>query len=233
MHPALLYAPLVALSFVQLWRSFSRRAAAIFLALALLTSGAGEWFGLTYGLFGVHYRYEAGTFGPLLAPILWACVPWLWFAFMLPAWLLARRTVAGDGFAAALARAFVAAWLMCAWDAMLDPWSVQHGYWTWERERALFLGIPQANFAAWLIGTFATFAIFEAFTRGRAAPRIPSRWAILPFAVAGAAYALEPLPLLSRAIAVIFVVCGLAAAATGDRADRGSLFHFGCAKLPA
>lgn len=189
-HPAIVFAPIVFLSWRELWHVLPLADARWFLAIALVTSAAGEWFGTRFGLFGVHYTY---SFGALPVPL---CVPFLWFGLMLPCWTVAAAITRQP-----VARAFLGAVLMCAIDLLLDPTLVAQGFWTWERvpESWLLYGIPQANFAAWIIGTFAAYLFFS---WRRVEPR-RTAWAAVVFLALGVAHAWQPIP--TRPLAWVFV----------------------------
>jgi uncharacterized membrane protein len=58
-----------------------------------------------------------------------------------------------------LIRALMAAMVMTAWDAVIDPAMSQAGFWTWEHGGSYF-GVPRHNFAGWLATTFAVYLVF-------------------------------------------------------------------------
>jgi uncharacterized membrane protein len=92
----------------------------------------------------------------------------------------------------------VAAFVMAAWDFMLDPGaSTINHYWIWEQGGGYF-GVPFSNYLGWLMTVFIFFAIFAWYV-GRAVPVLSqiarySRafWAqaILMYAILGMRYLL-------------------------------------------
>jgi putative membrane protein len=139
----------------------------MFFATALITwsfEQAGVATGAIYGVY--HY---SGMLGPKLGavPLL---IPLAWFMMMYPSYLVATLIVDGrilperTDLARLLTRALVAAMVMTAWDAVIDPGMSKAGYWVWEHGGPYF-GVPRQNFVGWLITTFVVYTTFGLIQR--------------------------------------------------------------------
>jgi putative membrane protein len=78
-----------------------------------------------------------------------------------PSWMVARALISGintGSFRGLTALAIVAAWVMTAWDVVMDPGMAATGNWIWERGGAYF-GVPRRNYLGWLLTTFLAYWI--------------------------------------------------------------------------
>jgi uncharacterized membrane protein len=139
----------------------------MFFATALITCSfeqAGVATGVIYGAY--HY---SGMLGAKLGavPVL---IPLAWFMMMYPSYLVATLIVDGrilpqrTDLARLLTRALVAAMVMTAWDAVIDPGMSKAGYWTWEHGGSYF-GVPRQNFVGWVATTFVVYTAFGLIQR--------------------------------------------------------------------
>ena len=120
--------------------------------------------GAVYGAY--HY---SGMLGPKLGavPLL---IPLARFMMIYPSYPVASLIVDGQPFPRDTefrgigTRAIVAAMVMTAWDAVIDPGMSRAGFWIWEQGRSYF-GVPRHNFAGWLITTFSVYIVFGLFQR--------------------------------------------------------------------
>jgi uncharacterized membrane protein len=138
----------------------------MFFATALITCSfeqAGVATGVIYG------AYYSGMLGAKLGavPVL---IPLAWFMMMYPSYLVATLIVDGrilpqrTDLARLLTRALVAAMVMTAWDAVIDPGMSKAGYWTWEHGGSYF-GVPRQNFVGWVATTFVVYTAFGLIQR--------------------------------------------------------------------
>ena len=139
----------------------------MFVATALITwsfEQAGVATGAIYGPY--HY---SGMLGPKLGavPLL---IPLAWFMMMYPSYLVTSLIVDGrilpqrTDLTRLLTRASVAAMVMTAWDAVIDPGMSKAGYWVWEHGGP-YLGVPRQNFVGWLVTTFFVYTTFGLIQR--------------------------------------------------------------------
>jgi putative membrane protein len=63
-----------------------------------------------------------------------------------------------------LLTAGIGAIVMVAWDLVLDPLMVAHGYWTWS-EVGPYFGIPFSNFIGWWVTSFIILLAFLTLAR--------------------------------------------------------------------
>jgi uncharacterized membrane protein len=134
----------------------------MFFATALVTwffEQVGVVTGAVYGAY--HY---SGMLGPKLGevPLL---IPPAWFMMIYPSYLVASVIIDGrplpekTKLAQLGTRALVAAVVMTAWDAVIDPGMARAGFWVWEHGGSYF-GVPRQNFAGWLLTTFTVYMMF-------------------------------------------------------------------------
>jgi len=139
----------------------------MFSATALVTwsfEQVGVATGAVYGAY--HY---SGMLGPKLGavPLL---IPLAWFMMIYPSYVVASLIVDGQPFPHDTefrgigTRAIVAAMVMTAWDAVIDPGMSRAGFWIWEQGGSYF-GVPRHNFAGWLVTTFSVYIMFGLFQR--------------------------------------------------------------------
>lgn len=117
----------------------------------LLACGAVYFVSLTSELLGTTYGIPFGAYSytallgmkwfdkvPLLIPLSWVTMSWA-------AWVLARRWTSG------LSAVLLGAFLLVAWDLLLDPaMSKVTSYWVWG-EAGSYYGMPWMNLAGWAI----------------------------------------------------------------------------------
>lgn len=139
----------------------------MFFATALITwlfEQAGVATGAVYGAY--HY---SGMLGPKLGavPLL---IPLAWFMMIYPSYLITSLILDGQVFPHRMGikqlgiRALVAAMVMTAWDAVIDPGMSRAGFWVWEHGGSYF-GVPLHNFAGWLVTTFVVYIAFGLLQR--------------------------------------------------------------------
>ena len=139
----------------------------MFLATTMVT-WSFEQLGVTTGVVYGAYHYS-GMLGPKLGavPLL---IPLAWFMMMYPSYLVTSLIVDGQALPQNTdlkrvgTRAMIAAIVMTAWDAVIDPGMSRIGYWIWERGGSYF-GVPRQNFAGWLITTFFVYVVFGLLQR--------------------------------------------------------------------
>jgi uncharacterized membrane protein len=117
-----------------------------------LVSLTSELLGTTYGIpFGA-YSYTAllGTKWFDKVPLL---IPWSWVTMTWAVWVLARRWTSG------LSAALLGAFLLVAWDLLLDPaMSKVTSYWVWG-EAGSYYGMPWMNLVGWAVTGLVLLAI--------------------------------------------------------------------------
>ncbi|MBV8639849.1 MAG: carotenoid biosynthesis protein [Verrucomicrobia bacterium] len=127
-----------------------------------------EQVGVTTGMVYGAYHYS-GMLGPKLGavPLL---IPLAWFMMMYPSYLVTSLIVDGHALPQKTdlkrlgTRAMIAAIVMTAWDAVIDPGMSRTGYWIWEHSGSYF-GVPRQNFAGWLLTTFVVYGVFGLLQR--------------------------------------------------------------------
>ena len=116
-----------------------------------------EEIGVRTGLIFGAYHYGNGL-GAKLGHVPFI-IPLAWFMMIYPSWVLAKRLLHGMDMSSArgfTALAIVAAWVMTAWDVVMDPEMALRGNWTWENGGAYF-GVPRHNYLGWLLTTFLIY----------------------------------------------------------------------------
>jgi len=163
-----------------------RRAAAFFV-LAAAISWAFEQIGVATGLVYGPYHYSA-MLGARLGhvPIL---IPLAWFMMLYPSWRLAQVLMPPPNnrprWPFLLAQSAVAAMVITAWDAVMDPAMTASGYWIWAHGGPYF-GVPLHNYAGWLLTTltiyFLTSLLFarRPLTLAAISPLASDNYAALP-----------------------------------------------------
>jgi uncharacterized membrane protein len=130
-----------------------------FFAVSAIVSYLMEETGVRTGLIYGPYHY-----GDLLGAKLGhvpVIIPLAWFMMIYPSWMVARellRSINGRGFAGITAIAVAAAFVMTAWDVVMDPGMAAAGNWVWEKGGAYF-GVPLQNYLGWLATTFLVYWI--------------------------------------------------------------------------
>jgi uncharacterized membrane protein len=130
---------------------------ALFFALAAVVSFLFEETGVRTGLIYGAYHYS-DLLGSKLGhvPIL---IPLAWFMMIYPSWIVARtllRSAATDSIVGIFAVALIAAIVMTAWDAVMDPGMAAGGVWVWE-DGGPYFGVPLRNYFGWLQTTFVVY----------------------------------------------------------------------------
>jgi len=135
------------------------RRTALFFATSSVVSYLMEETGVRTGLIYGTYHYS-DLLGAKVGhvPII---IPLAWFMMIYPSWMVARALISGintGSFRGLTALAIVAAWVMTAWDVVMDPGMAATGNWIWERGGAYF-GVPRRNYLGWLLTTFLAYWI--------------------------------------------------------------------------
>lgn len=136
------------------------RRAAWFFALAAAISWCFEEVGVATGLIYGSYHYSAMLGARLgFVPIL---IPLAWFMMLYPSWRVAQtlmpRPSASTRWPFLLAQSAVAAMVMTAWDAVMDPGMAASGNWIW-RHPGPYFGVPLQNYAGWLLTTITIYFV--------------------------------------------------------------------------
>jgi uncharacterized membrane protein len=142
-----------------------------FFAVSAIVSYLMEETGVRTGLIYGPYHY-----GDLLGAKLGhvpVIIPLAWFMMIYPSWMVARELLrgidvgssAGRSFAGTTAIAVAAAFVMTAWDVVMDPGMAAAGNWVWEKGGAYF-GVPLQNYLGWLVTTFLVYWIAGLLWRG-------------------------------------------------------------------
>jgi putative membrane protein len=167
------------------WYAIGWRRTLLFALAATVISASAELTGTKTGWPFGGYEYT-GFLGLKLAGRVPYTVPLSWFYMGFASYLLALRIVAGarpvNGTLWGIA---LGAWLLMAWDLVLDPamasdkMSTLH-FWVW-KEHGAYFGMPLRNLAGWL-GTGLTFiAVGRLLWRGE--PDLAAVSLRVPFAV--------------------------------------------------
>jgi putative membrane protein len=133
-----------------------------FFVPACLISLASELLGTSTGFpFGA-YAYT-DMLGFKILNLVPATIPLSWFYMGFVCYLLARAAFSEiRGIWGTIGSLVLGAWLLTAWDLVLDPaMSVASGFWVW-LEKGPFFGMPVQNFAGWF-GTGLLFMVIARF----------------------------------------------------------------------
>ncbi|MBI5825469.1 MAG: carotenoid biosynthesis protein [Chloroflexi bacterium] len=122
--------------------------------VSLAFESVGVLTGLVYGPY--HYTEKLGYLFLGLVPLI---IPVAWFMMMYPSFVVADWIVPARSPIRFVIVAAVGAFIMTAWDVVMDPVMVQGGHWVWDVQGAYF-GIPLQNFFGWWLTTFVTFLCF-------------------------------------------------------------------------
>lgn len=138
----------------------------VFLAVSATVSFLMEEAGVRTGLVFGPYHYSA-MLGVRLGdvPVL---IPLAWFMMIYPSWRVAQMILAPVStttLKGILSLALVAAFVMTAWDTVMDPGMAASGNWTWEQGGSYF-GVPLHNYFGWLLTTFLVYTITGLLWRG-------------------------------------------------------------------
>lgn len=142
------------------------RRTGIFFLVSAIVSFLMEETGIRTGLIYGAYHYS-DLLGAKLGhvPII---IPLAWFMMIYPSWMVARALLRGvdlNSLPGMTALATIAAFVMTAWDVVMDPGMVQAGNWIWENGGAYF-GVPRRNYLGWLATTFIVYWITAWLWRG-------------------------------------------------------------------
>jgi uncharacterized membrane protein len=143
------------------------RRTGIFFAVSAAVSYSLEEIGVRTGMVYGRYHYS-DLLGAKLGhvPVL---IPLAWFMMIYPSWMVAKAVLAGINIRTVpgiTALAVVAAFVMTAWDVVMDPGMAAGGNWVWENGGAYF-GVPRHNYLGWLLTTFVVYWIAGWLWRGR------------------------------------------------------------------
>src|SRR6202789_1449993 len=163
----------------------------VFFAISAIVSYMMEEIGVRTGFIYGGYHYS-NLLGAKLGhvPII---IPLAWFMMIYPSWMVARALLRGvdtNSIPGITALAAIAAFVMTAWDVVMDPGMARAGNWVWENGGAYF-GVPRRNYLGWLATTFIVYWLAGWLWRGpdhrRGATKL---FAALPVVVYGT-YALH------------------------------------------
>jgi len=164
---------------VKLLRHSDARWLLGFVAVALvsfLSEHIGTGYGFPFG--GYEYTsllgWKVGGRVPFLIPI-------SWFLMALPSWVLANLVFPAPG--RWLARLFLGAYLLTAWDLSLDPaMSFLTPYWSWENPGP-FYGMPWVNLAGWMGTGLILMLVLELLRVRDWTARLDVRWVMVYYLV--------------------------------------------------
>ena len=139
------------------------RKTAIFFAVSYSVSLGFELFGTSTGWPFGNYAYTDFLGVKVLDHVPWT-IPLSWFYMGLAAYLIGSWLVHSLGGQRAIWGVLAGAWMLTAWDLVLDPAmaheSLRVKFWVWD-EQGPYFGMPIKNFAGWV----ATGFIFMAISR--------------------------------------------------------------------
>jgi len=167
------------------------RRTGIFFAISAIVSYLMEEFGVRTGFIYGAYHYS-DMLGAKLGhvPVI---IPLAWFMMIYPSWMTGRALLRGidtNTIPGITALAAIAAFVMTAWDVIMDPGMARAGNWVWENGGAYF-GVPRRNYLGWLATTFIVYWIVGFLWRGadhtRGATKLLAALPVLVYA----AYALH------------------------------------------
>lgn len=156
----------------------------VFFAVSAVISFLLEEAGVRTGLIFGPYHYS-DMLGAKLGhvPVL---IPLAWFMMIYPSWRVAQAILAparAPSLKAIASLALAAAFVMTAWDTVMDPGMAASGNWTWENGGPYF-GVPLHNYFGWLLTTFLVYVITGLLWRGvRRSGSVSASFAFLPVIV--------------------------------------------------
>jgi putative membrane protein len=148
----------------------------VFFLISALVSYTMEEIGVRTGAIYGPYHYS-DMLGAKLGhvPIL---IPLAWFMMIYPSWMVARWIIAHSmearkplhgastySLGGVTALAVIAAFVMTAWDTVMDPGMAAAGNWVWEQGGPYF-GVPLRNYFGWMLTTFFVYWIAGYAWRG-------------------------------------------------------------------
>lgn len=146
------------------WLAIGLRKTAIFFVVSTTVSLGFELFGTSTGWPFGNYAYTDFLGTKVLGHVPWT-IPLSWFymglaSYLIGTWIAHRLS----GSRRALWGVLAGAWMLTAWDLVLDPAmaheSLKVKFWIWD-EQGPYFGMPIKNFAGWV----ATGLIFMAISR--------------------------------------------------------------------
>ncbi len=139
---------------------------AVFFAASAVICYVSEEIGVRTGVLFGPYHY-GNLLGPRLGDVP-VIIPLAYFMMVYPSWMVAKALVSGidtDALKGLTAQAVIAAIVVTAWDAVMDPSMAAAGNWIWERG-GVYFGVPRRNFFGWLVTAFLVFWIAGLLRRG-------------------------------------------------------------------
>lgn len=150
------------------------------LLVTFFVSFLSEFIGTGYGFPFGGYEYT-GLLGYKLGGRVPAVIPLSWFLMALPSWAMAHAVF--DGASRRLGRIILGAYLLTAWDLVLDPaMSYLTPYWVWA-DSGPYYGMPWVNLAGWMGTGMVLMGALEALAIGRWVKRLPLRWLVAYYGV--------------------------------------------------
>lgn len=165
--------------------------ASLFIVLTILVGLTFESVGVATGLIYGPYHYTA-KLGPLFLDLVPYTIPIAWAMMLYPSYVIASRIipVSRHNWSWTAGFAFIGAFVMTAWDLVMDPLMVAANHWVWEIDGAYF-GIPLQNFIGWFLTALVILILFLFITRmnpqtsrGKESNNF-NRLAILSYAILG------------------------------------------------
>jgi uncharacterized membrane protein len=199
----------------------------VFFLISALVSYTMEEIGVRTGTIYGPYHYS-DMLGAKLGhvPIL---IPLAWFMMIYPSWMVARWMVArgslhgrsAHSLSNITALAVIAAFVMTAWDTVMDPGMAAAGNWVWEQGGPYF-GVPLRNYFGWMLTTFFVYWIAGFAWRGvkrtgsatpsfEALPVIVYAFFALRYVMAGSIPALQLVALFSMGLPALLALVHLGA----------------------
>jgi putative membrane protein len=201
------------------------RRTGVFFLISAMVSYAMEEIGVRTGAIYGPYHYSE-MLGAKLGhvPIL---IPLAWFMMIYPSWMVARWVVARGmmrggahslGYITELA--VIAAFVMTAWDTVMDPGMAAAGNWVWEQGGPYF-GVPLRNYFGWMLTTFFVYWIAGFAWRGvkrtgtatpgfEALPVVVYAFFALRYVMAGSIPALQLVALFSMGLPALLALMQIA-----------------------
>jgi putative membrane protein len=141
------------------------RHAALFIGLTLVIGLSLESIGVATGWVYGPYHYT-NKLGPLFLDLVPFAIPAAWTMMLYPAYIIASRVTPGTGsrWRWILNLSVAGAFVMTAWDLVMDPVMVAANHWVWEVGGAYF-GVPIHNFVGWWTTAFAIILLFLLISR--------------------------------------------------------------------
>src|ERR1700721_2174766 len=161
----------VGFSLTHCWALEGAARTGMFFGISAVISYTMEEVGVPPGLIYGAYHYS-DMLGAKLGhvPVI---IPLAWFMMIYPSWMVARALLRGvdtNSIPGITALAAIAAFVMTAWDVVMDPGMARAGNWVWENGGAYF-GVPRRNYLGWLATTFIVYWIVAWLWRGPAHKR--------------------------------------------------------------